>query len=288
MVDTERSSKSMLERLHDALISPGGRLLRYLLVLVAIGSAIWLSLIGWFRICETVDSAKDGVTTTCSPPDLTNAGVLAAVLLVLLLLWPDLSEFSAFGVTVKKLVQDVKRKVTENGRGIGRIDSAASDIDRQVRLTLERLDAIQISVAALGPTLQPEMRGSGPTEWESIDADQLTRIARTLLEPGELEARRNDLLGLVESQGPTLAVLDTYDRWVHLFGQLIALQRTLTQRRGSRSENRLPGDGRQGAVEDLLRLVDRLIVALVSGQRLDYDLVLTAIAVEWHLVDRQL
>lgn len=162
MPSTDKPRVGRLERAHDTLTSPGGRLIRYALVLAIVTAAIIGSLSGWFLLCETVVD-PDGTTTTCSGPDLTSAGVLAAVLLVLLLLWPDLSEFSAFGVTVKKLVIDVKNKVSEVKDTVSGVSSKVttvaddvSDVARDVRDTSgtarridERTTASQRALEAL-------------------------------------------------------------------------------------------------------------------------------------------
>jgi hypothetical protein len=66
-----------------------------------------------FEICkvETV-TAKDGptVTKTCSGPSVTDAGVVAVALLIVLMLTPDMSEVGIFGISLKTRLQAAEGK----------------------------------------------------------------------------------------------------------------------------------------------------------------------------------
>ncbi|MGS0561828.1 hypothetical protein [Microbacterium aurugineum] len=282
-----------LEKLHDALKSPGGRVLRYLLVLVIVGLAVYLSLTGWFQVCEVVDSEKDGITRTCSGPNLTSAGVLAAVIFVLLLLWPDLSEFSAFGVTLKKLVEKVEEKVTETRDKTTHIDDTTTATrsrleDLQATVTTqggdisERLSLIQSDLTSLNE--REAERDSAPPyseavpfpaetaplppapHWDSFDRESLMRTCEDLFGQDTLERA---LANLDESMGeqwwPATAELGIDSRTAAFIGLILELLRSFRSR--WEAIRREPSHARQ--VDAILRSIEGMLLAIISGRYVD-------------------
>lgn len=84
------------------------RLLLVFLILIAYSVAVlWL-----YRECSvvsTVAANTDPTTvTTCAPPTASSAMVLILILLAVLLLWPDVSEVTVLGVTLKRKVEEAK------------------------------------------------------------------------------------------------------------------------------------------------------------------------------------
>lgn len=296
--DTPPTSESKpapgrLEKLHDWLTSPGGRVLRYLLVLVIVGLAVYLSLTGWFQVCEVVDSEKDGITRTCAGPNLTSAGVLATVVFVLLLLWPDLSEFSAFGVTLKKLVEKVEEKVTETRDKTTHIDDTTSATrsrleDLQATVTTqggdisERLSLIQSDLTSLNAR-EAEREAAPPyseavpfpaetaplpptPHWDSFDRESLMRTCEDLFGQDTLERA---LANLDESMGeqwwPATAELGIDSRIAAFIGLILELLRSFRSRwEGIRRD---PSHARQ--VDAILRSIEGLLLAIISGRYVD-------------------
>lgn len=277
-----------LETLHDGLTSPGGRLIRYLLVLAIVGTAVYLSLIDWFQVCKVVDSAKDGLTETCSGPDLTSAGVLATVIFVLLLLWPDLSEFSAFGVTVKKLVQEVKEKVTETRDKAAHIDSTTTE-------TRSRLENLQTAVADQGGDISERLSliQSGltrlvPSEttgdsspfanpaplrpaprWDSFDEGNFVNACESLFEPGELAQAIAELRNTIgEPSWDTPAGLDVDRRVAVYVGVIIELFR---QFRTQWDADRWTEWARRTEIDAILRSIEWMLLAIIGGKRVNED-----------------
>ena len=291
-----------LEKLHDWLTSPGGRLIRYLLVLIIVGLAVYLSLTGWFQVCEVVDSEKEGLTRTCSGPNLTSAGVLAAVVFVLLLLWPDLSEFSAFGVTLKKLVQKVEEKVTETRDKATHIDdtttttrSRVEDLQSTVaeqggdirhRLSLiqsdltllsnreaERVAAPPYSEAVRVPS-EPAPLSPSP-RWDSLDRDAFIRACEELFGSEPLEyavGSLDDVLG--DMWWPADAGEGVDSRTAAYTGLMLELFRTFRERWERTRHDRFHRE----QVDTILRSIESMLLALVGGKFVDGESIRIALA----------
>lgn len=291
-----------LEKLHDGLTSPGGRLVRYLLVLIIVGLAVYLSLTGWFQVCEIVESEKEGLTRTCSGPNLTSAGVLATVVFVLLLLWPDLSEFSAFGVTLKKLVQKVEEKVTETRDKTTHIDDTTTSTRSRVedlqstiatqggdishRLSLiqsdltllsdreaERVAAPSYSEAVRLPS-DPVPLSPSP-RWDSLDRDALIRVCEELFGSDTLEravGRLDDVLG--DMWWPAEAGEGVDSRTAAYTGLVLEMFRTFQERWGRVRYDRFHRE----QVDTILRSIESMLLALVGGRFVDDESIRIALA----------
>lgn len=283
-----------LEKLHDWLTSPGGRVLRYLLVLVIVGLAVYLSLTGWFQVCEVVDSEKDGITRTCAGPNLTSAGVLATVVFVLLLLWPDLSEFSAFGVTLKKLVEKVEEKVTETRDKTTHIDDTTTATrsrleDLQATVTTqggdisERLSLIQSDLTSLNAR-EAEREAAAPphTEtvgvpsdppplapaprWDAFDRDNFVHACEELFDAETLESVLASLDESVDRQTWERAAAAGIDTGTTTYaGVTLELFRSFREH-WDRIRHDRP-HARQ--VDGILRSIEWMLLAMVSGRRVD-------------------
>lgn len=69
--------------------------------------------LGWAESCTTTiteNSSGREVATVCAPVALNSGMVLAGVLLFLILVWPDLAEVGAFGVSMKRRVAVAEEK----------------------------------------------------------------------------------------------------------------------------------------------------------------------------------
>ncbi|MCK8476024.1 hypothetical protein [Microbacterium aurugineum] len=297
MADTRKKdpkpAPGRLERLHDWVTSPGGRVLRYLLVLLIVGSAVYLSLTGWFQVCEVVDSEKEGITRTCSGPNLTSAGVLAAVIFVLLLLWPDLSEFSAFGVTLKKLVQKVEEKVTETRDKTTHIDDTTTATrsrleDLQTTVTTqggdisERLSLIQADLTSL--SAREAERDAAPPysdavpfpstatplapapRWDAFDRDNFVHACEELFDAETLESVLASLDESVDRQTWARAAEAGIDTHTTAYSGL-----TLDLFRSFRTHwDRIRHDRPHAPqVDAILRSIEWMLLAMVSGRRVD-------------------
>jgi hypothetical protein len=294
--DLPAQKLSTVTKMHDWLTSPGGRLLRYGAVLLIVGAAVYLSLTGWLQVCEVVESDADGVTRTCSGPDLTSAGVLAAVIFVLLLLWPDLSEFSAFGVTLKKLVQRVDEKVSETRLRTRDIDSATTD-------ARARLEILQSTVAGQGndvgrrlEQIQVDLQSFYETERRNRsdgfdsgirparDVHGWSRSDRIRFMNGSQRVAGTDALGnaldtvittVGYPEGVFRAEFGVNTRRVLLEGLLVELFRTYDDYGLHQpAEN----DARFVQMMDLLKSIEQMLLALLAGIDVDEQSLQTAAA----------
>ena len=303
------NGKGKARVLHDWLASPSGRLLRYALVLLIAAAAVYFSLTGWFQICEVVDSESEGVTRTCSVPNLSNAGVLAAVFFVLLLLWPDLSEFSAFGVTLKRLVQRVDEKVTDTGERTRNIDETTVRTSRRIAklqsVVASRADDLSDRLELIQNGLQnlheqgwgPAQAGFGtaprssapPARWDRLDRDRFEEacvsvVGRTAMNDAAVELtnhlQRRDLAG-----SDFYLEFELLSDISQLEGITLELFRMF---RDARNTHNSADAGRAGEVDEILRSIEQLLLAAVSGLPVDLLSVRTAAAVLVVLIRRRI
>lgn len=94
---------------------PWSTVSRYLRFLLALGILGWYLIgqtHGGMRECvERMDTSSSGEITTsltCSPLTLTSAPLVLLLLAMIILAWPELSEFSGFGLTLKRRVEEVR------------------------------------------------------------------------------------------------------------------------------------------------------------------------------------
>ena len=85
---------------------------RTLAALLAIGAGL-AAVLGFWQDCyDTVASVgPDPTVSICRTPILTDLPTIALVLLVLFLLWPDLSEMSVGGIRLKRLVEQNRKEM---------------------------------------------------------------------------------------------------------------------------------------------------------------------------------
>ncbi len=283
--------RSWPARAHEWLVTPSGRFIRYVIVLAILVVAIVGFFNKWFDLCEVVTSEAEGVTRTCAGPDLTSASVLAAVLLIFLLLWLDLSEFSAFGVTVKRLVEKVDQTVTETERKVGRIEVQTAGIDRTTLSTSDAARDLRDDLREIRGTLQSlaDQRGATPdtrdargpeSGWSGRDEEEFRRLCLDILGPDELEHAVAELRERAYAGGTAELLRDPDDGLLAaLFGTLWVLSRRAASPYGGRgSADEWRSGERDPLLELLLRQIDRLLRAYLDGHYVDPETLLVAAA----------
>lgn len=85
------------------------------------------------RTVDTNDLASSEVT--CAPPTITSATVLIVLLLVVALLWPDISEVTVLGVTLKRRIAAAESKASAAREGV-------DDLRATVLLQQVQIDAV--------------------------------------------------------------------------------------------------------------------------------------------------
>lgn len=90
---------------------------RWLLVFAVLLACIYGLFTSSFSICsdQTVSKgAEKTITQTCKGPAVSDAGVVALALLIVLLVAPDMSEVGAFGVSLKRRLAAAEEKASES------------------------------------------------------------------------------------------------------------------------------------------------------------------------------
>lgn len=97
-----------------------------------------------FEVCKIESvTGKDGpkVTRTCDGPSVTDAGVVAVALLIVLMLVPDMSEVGVFGLSLKARLQAAEGKAAAS-------DAKADKLETQLQMQSLRVDNLTQNLAA--------------------------------------------------------------------------------------------------------------------------------------------
>ncbi|WP_146086921.1 MULTISPECIES: hypothetical protein [unclassified Rathayibacter] len=145
-----------------------GRFWRMTVALIlTIGYAI--AAVWFYRECSGIrlyeGGALQSTSLTCAPPDLSSASVLALVLVVVALLWPDLSEIAVLGISLKRRVEAV-----EAGGEVIR------DEVELLRNTVQ-LQLVQQDASASASTTTSTIIHNYPTPWNAEDSLNLQGVS---------------------------------------------------------------------------------------------------------------
>jgi hypothetical protein len=242
-----------------------------ILVFYAIG-AIW-----FYRECTAVRSYTHGqlqsTELTCAPPDLTSASVFALLLLVAALLWPDISELTILGVSIKRRIAEVESKA-----------AVAKDTVEQLRVALQA-QQVQIDAAVSSNSTSTVNNFIDPGIWDDRKRDQLKEeVQRAAGHHGGPEPARSQYEGEDEAT-LRVALLSQYERLTTALG----LNSVRRKGRPSRQEVEARHD-QQLFIEDHLGALDSVrelrnavahakdvpVIDLISGLELLDDLLTDA------------
>lgn len=267
------------------LVKPFWRGVRYALALAVIVGAIAISLMNRFEVCEVVTKGAEK-TTTCGPPDLTQASVLAVAAFVLAMLWPDIQELSAFGVSVKRLEQKVEAvgdTVEQVGTKVETVGTAASHISTtadftrtgvaQLQGTLaehsERLNEVLGRLGTLSERAvftEPWMPPNAP--WDRhFDPLRIRELLANYF--GRDRQRRERARSSLANELPSREAL---------IGALLELWRVLVER--AQPSYDVSHERRPWLPDDpprMLRALERLVSALAAGVFVDEETLLDAV-----------
>lgn len=112
------------------------RAVRWTIALFVLAGCVGGLLTSTFSICtvETVTAkGEETVTSTCDGPTVTDAGVVAVTLFIVLLLVPDMSEVGIFGVSLKRRLEAAETK--------------AERLETQLMAQTQRVDLLSQNVA---------------------------------------------------------------------------------------------------------------------------------------------
>lgn len=96
-----------------------------------------------FHTCKE-ETAKKGAelteTRTCTPPTVSDAGVVAVGLLLILLIVPDMSEVGVFGISLKRRLQAAEQKAAES-------KATADVLETRMQVQNSRIDTLSQNLA---------------------------------------------------------------------------------------------------------------------------------------------
>ncbi|MGC0369516.1 hypothetical protein [Microbacterium sp. SLBN-111] len=125
---------------------------RWVAALVLLVTAFWLFSSGTLRECSDVTTKSqttqagattdvNGTVTSCGPSPAGSGAGLVALLLVAALFWPDLSEITVLGVTLKRRVAEANKKSEEAA-------AVAEDVKASISVLQARIDNLNFAVAS--------------------------------------------------------------------------------------------------------------------------------------------
>lgn len=181
------------------------QLLALAFLLFGVYAAVWL-----YRECTRADALKDDgsvvTLTTCASPSLSSATVLLFVLLVVALLWPDISEITVLGVSLKRKVEQAQaaaetaRESVDNLRQM--VQFQQTQIDSVTSATATSTTHIHLGDSANVKDVQERLREQASevlSESQSLQEPVVTRPSTELSD--------NDLKIEVLSGFETLATI---------------------------------------------------------------------------------
>lgn len=169
------------------------RWIRWTLAAALVLYCAWGALTNSFERC--VDEHRDdAIVTLCGPPAITDASVLAVAAVFLILVWPDLSEFGAFGLSLKRRVENAE-------------ETAKSAVDKATEVATElHLTRIQIATAATASSQAIVVIGKDQLDQVVEDAP---RKVDEFLESGAVRVDSVD--GGSADENPAIALLAAWE-----------------------------------------------------------------------------
>ncbi|WP_147441682.1 hypothetical protein [Mycetocola lacteus] len=131
----------------NSLRSNQWRLVRYILAFIVIAFCVRGTLLGEFLVCDFTNPGSSDASVTCRTPVLTDSGVLAMLVLVVALIWAEISEVGLFGLSVKQKLLGVE-SIAKNA------NKRSMDSETRIAALATRVDVISSSFSASAATSQ--------------------------------------------------------------------------------------------------------------------------------------
>lgn len=172
----------------DSVSSRGAapwRRTRLCLVLLALAGYAAASMT-FYRECavvETTNKASQVVktVTTCSAPSVSSGTLLVLLLLAVLLLWPEISEVSVLGVTLKRRVEVAEREA-----------AGAKDDARALAGVVQTMQ-VQVNAAVANSAAAVASSNTTVHVWGKGDAEDLSTLAAEAVRLHEAQAAVEDV-----------------------------------------------------------------------------------------------
>ncbi|WP_159440975.1 hypothetical protein [Agromyces cerinus] len=183
------------------------RWIRWALAVAAICAVITVIASRYRECSETTTTAANGDISTviaCAPPSLTSASLILLLLLVGLLLWPDLTELTVGGVTLKRKVAEAAQKATD-------AKEKAESLATTIQILQARIDTFAFSNASASNNIY------FGREWTPTESE---RIQRQAAEAGEFGAEAQSGRGPLENMSDDKLQTTVIREWESLSGRL--------------------------------------------------------------------
>jgi hypothetical protein len=148
-----------------------------------------LLLNNFFEVCSTKSIHGGAAETTCRPPAVGDAGVIGVGLLVALLIWPEMGEIGAFGVSLKRRVDEAEKVAEAGVRRVGELENLISV--QQLRLdnavTANTASTAQASVNSflLDASAMQALQEQFSTKGQEYLSGHAPRVTRPKLEASD-------------------------------------------------------------------------------------------------------
>ena len=127
------------------------RIPRLALAFAVLVFCVYCLLASRFSVCsvETVTTkGEKTVTKTCDGPTVTDAGVVAVTLLVVLLLAPDMSEVGIFGVSLKRRLEVAEQKAQSSATKAQAAEQKADVSETKADASEKKADRLELQLMA--------------------------------------------------------------------------------------------------------------------------------------------
>jgi hypothetical protein len=189
-------------RVWNAVKADYGRLPRWAAAFVVLLGCSWGLLDSRFSVCDVEtksEKAEITVTQTCDQPSVSDAGVVAVALLIILLLAPDMSEIGVFGVSIKRRLEATEAKASESEAEVGRLET-------RLLIQSSRIESLSQNLASASAQATGNTVLIGEEFLQKISAD-LPRKAEAFKQGAEREPSitAEQLANVVAAPDPALA-----------------------------------------------------------------------------------
>jgi hypothetical protein len=126
------------------------RPIRWTGVVIIVVVALTGSSLRWWHICKDQLAATGnlGVVTVCQPPGLVDLPVIAALLLCLILIAPELSEVGVPGLlSIKRKLNDQQDQIAEQSESLGRQQGAIESLQSTMDQVVQTVQAVNVQQA---------------------------------------------------------------------------------------------------------------------------------------------
>lgn len=171
-----------------------------------------LAAIVFYEECVTTRTGGGVPTSTCHPPEVTSPVVLAILLLVALLLWPDLSEVAVLGVSLK-------RRVDAAELGAKRAQEDVASLHTTIQLQEMRIEGLAEANSSASANITMTNSWDSEPDWSKGWSGQLQKIANMLSE--QRASMGMDVPDASESVGTAdlkLELLEKYEEFATAMG----------------------------------------------------------------------